>query len=725
MKDKALQEKSPVLTALRENKSIICNDCKNDLKMAPYNQLAITHGYGSWMILPICKFDTVTAIMTLYAADPNFFDTRVIDSLNEAIGNVSFALGNFERELQRNKAVKEQLKSEANLQTICQSIDSGLLLLDNNFNIVAFNQQLQFFAEKYFGFEIIENANLMDLFLPEKQQEYNNNFNYVLKGQTINFETSFPTINGNIKIYNAKCNPVKSSEGAVTGICLVVEEITERNKLLAHLKESDDQFHSLFNNARDPIFLLDENQHIINCNEAMIEILGAQSREQIINKTLVSFSPEYQPDGRLSSKKLKEVVENAFSKGGTQFDWTHKRLNNTVFPVDVSLTLIPMDFTNILLAHWRDNTERIESERILKQFETRFKEAQTLAHLGHWELNFETGVSIWSDETCCIYGLPIEENIQTHGSWISFIHPDDLDYVLTVINKANETLSDTIMEHRIVLRNGEVKHIHAISRFELDANGHPFGLYGVTHDITDRKIKDELILQNNSELKKTNEELDRFVYHTSHDLRAPLKSMLGLSDLIIDDLEPDNFELLERMDMMKNSVIRLDNFIEDILNYSKNKRMEVAKDEIAFSQIIQEIQANHLFMEGAGNVTLELEINQEYKFISDKRRINVLVSNLISNSIKYRDKEKEQSFVKITFYSDGINNTIEILDNGIGIADKDKEKIFDMFYRATNIASGSGLGLYIVKETIEKLNGSIIMETTLGLGTKFTITIPN
>ena len=135
----------------------------------------------------------------------------------------------------------------------------------------------------------------------------------------------------------------------------------------------------------------------------------------------------------------------------------------------------------------QDITEKKKVEQAILQSESRLKEAQTIAHLGSWELNFATNVALWSDEACRIYGLSPKENKQTYANWVSFIHPEDLDYVMTENNESQKTLSDTVLNHRIILKDGTIKHIYSVARFEFDQNGKPVGLYGIAHDVTKRK----------------------------------------------------------------------------------------------------------------------------------------------------------------------------------------------------------------------------------------------
>lgn len=244
-------------------------------------------------------------------------------------------------------------------------------------------------------------------------------------------------------------------------------------------------------------------------------------------------------------------------------------------------------------------------------------------------------------------------------------------------------------------------------------------------DISERKKVEHNLEQQNKELQKTNTELDRFVYSTSHDLRAPLASLLGLIDIATDDLEPSNELQMEYMGMMKQSVLKLDNFISDILDYSRNARKEFEKDDIVFEDMIQEVLEKHKFMETVSEFELNIDVNQKAAFSSDKRRISVVLNNLISNAIKYKDESKENSFVIISVQSDKKKATIIIEDNGIGVTEKDKKKIFEMFYRGTKQSKGSGLGLYIVQETIDKLGATMALESEKSIGSKFTITITN
>ena len=259
----------------------------------------------------------------------------------------------------------------------------------------------------------------------------------------------------------------------------------------------------------------------------------------------------------------------------------------------------------------------------------------------------------------------------------------------------------------------------------VNLEGNVTGICIALDNVSARKKTQQKFEQQYKELQKTNSELDRFVYSASHDLRAPLKSMLGLINISKESTESENTEQHELMDMLNYSVLKLDNFIEDILHYSRNRRMEVVKEEIDFDETIQDILQRHRFMEGAERLNFKIEINEQRKLVSDRRRVNVVLNNLISNAIKYSDKTKKNPVINIVVECYNDQAIIAVEDNGVGIAEKDHQKVFEMFYRASKLSTSSGLGLYIVKETLNKLGGSIIVESELNKGSKFIAKIPN
>ncbi|MDP1726045.1 MAG: HAMP domain-containing sensor histidine kinase [Bacteroidota bacterium] len=232
----------------------------------------------------------------------------------------------------------------------------------------------------------------------------------------------------------------------------------------------------------------------------------------------------------------------------------------------------------------------------------------------------------------------------------------------------------------------------------------------------------ELIIAN-MELTKTNSELDRFVYSVSHDLRAPLTSILGLLSFI--EGESKEADTLEHANMIRSRIIRLDGFIKKILSYSQNNRTDIDVEFIPLQKTIEETYEMLRSIKDAEGIHFEVIINEEQSFYSDLQRFTTVIENLISNAIKYHKKPQTGRYIKVTGNTTREHLHLKVEDNGIGIAQEFHDKIFEMFYHLPGKQSGTGIGLYIVKEIIEKLDGSIRVRSEAGTGTSFEITIKN
>lgn len=240
-----------------------------------------------------------------------------------------------------------------------------------------------------------------------------------------------------------------------------------------------------------------------------------------------------------------------------------------------------------------------------------------------------------------------------------------------------------------------------------------------------RKLAERTLHKQNKMLVKVNQELDRFVYSTSHNLRSPLMSVLGLLNISRKEVENKDYSRLpEYFDMMSASVEKLDNTLKEIVDYSKNARAEVRIEKIDLHETINKCLENLRYLEGSDEIKKEVIIDGGNVIYCDPDRLNVVLINVLSNAIKYRDTNKENQTLSITVHSYPYKTSISIQDNGVGIFPNYVDKVFDMFYRASDRSNGAGLGLYIVKETIDKLGGKISIDSEIETGTMVEIDIP-
>jgi signal transduction histidine kinase len=234
--------------------------------------------------------------------------------------------------------------------------------------------------------------------------------------------------------------------------------------------------------------------------------------------------------------------------------------------------------------------------------------------------------------------------------------------------------------------------------------------------------KSHLLEKRNTELQKLNEELDRFIYSSAHDLKSPLASMAGLVHLAKREMDvPEHGHYFDRM---QSSIDKMEGFIRDITDYAKNKRQQIKPEKINLQAIVSDIFQSFQFIPQADLITKNIRITNG-EFYTDKTRLEIILKNLISNAIRYADFEKASPFISIEATIQKNTTIIKVEDNGIGIAEEHIYKIFDMFYRASDYAKGSGIGLFLVRESAKMLRGTIAVESELQKGTTFILTLPS
>ena len=239
---------------------------------------------------------------------------------------------------------------------------------------------------------------------------------------------------------------------------------------------------------------------------------------------------------------------------------------------------------------------------------------------------------------------------------------------------------------------------------------------------TKRNEAMEMVKAKNEELKEINSELDKFVYSASHDLKAPLLSVLGLVNVAKYEIKDE--ASIEYFNKIEKRIDKLNSFIKEVIEISRNTRTAVQKELVNFKKLVRSVIDNNSYLEGINSVDLSIDIKFKGDILIDKPRVEIILNNLISNAIKYRNSNNTTHQVRIQASDLNSRLLITVADNGIGIKSEDLDKVFEMFYRGSLESEGSGLGLYIVKSTLEKLSGEIKVESTYKKGTKMIVSIP-
>src|SRR5690606_16221603 len=484
----------------------------------------------------------------------------------------------------------------------------------------------------------------------------------------------------------------------------ILQDITER-RLSA--KESEIRYQLMVRRFPIGIIILD-NDEIVFANDMAMQIFGAQRARELSDAGRYFFIPEAEREAM--SRRMESVRDgipsNAIERKFIRLDGTE---------VDVEDMALPFIFRarNTVQVVFRDITEKKRTEAMVRKNETLFTQLFNSIPMATVMLDERGKVQQINEGFRKMFGYELEE-LKDHNL-NEFIVPEEL-------RNEGIDLNNLITENRIISvetvrrhKNGQLVNV-ILYGVPVMQDSQTIGIFGVYVDITDRIRVEE-------ELKIRNAELVNFVYKVSHDLRAPLSSILGLVNLSRVPDNPDN--LMDYISIIGEKVEHLDHFISDVLSHSKNLKMEVTIGKVELAQIIENAFRDLNYLQGAKELNLNVTVGG-VEFYRVLWRVAEIFRNLVSNAIQYRHtKGNRIPEVAVKVNVDNLRADITFADNGIGISEDNLTRVFEMFFRATEQSDGSGIGLYIVKNAVEKLGGDISVASKQGEVTRFHIVLPN
>ncbi len=486
-----------------------------------------------------------------------------------------------------------------------------------------------------------------------------------------------------------------------------ITDITEKKQV----ELEKEQYNKFFESSNDAMCIADSTHFLKKVNPAFYNTLG-YTKDELMAKPFLFFMHEDDVDITMSemesklAKGLPLKVENRFKAKNGEYIWFSWRAF--------------MNFEEgLIYATGRDITQKKKTEIALIESE---KNLQTIFELTPIPLMvtklYQGTVMMANEATEALLGYKQINVIGSDGGNF-FMNEADRKKLQGELKRNGRA---QFVE--VVLKTADKKPITCLVSCEIIYLKGEIALLSSIFDITERKQYEEELLGKNKELKKTNTELDKFVYSTSHDLRAPLLSVLGLIDLCEEGVAADE-TLSKAHQMMRTSIHRLDNTIKGILDYSRNSRLEPVPEKLMAKAIITECIENIKHMKEAKQVDFMIDVAEGGDFWADKMRFTSIVNNLITNAVKYQRENEQQKKVHIMFTCSTQQAQLKVADNGEGIPADKMDKLFGMFVRLSTNSSGSGLGLYMSKEMAEKMGGHIDAASEKDKGTTFTVTLPN
>ena len=499
--------------------------------------------------------------------------------------------------------------------------------------------------------------------------------------------------------------PVKLEDGT-TIFNGLFSNINERKRLEQRQIETEQRYRELIEQLPLGIVIHAKGK-ILFANAVAARIVGAKNADEVIGLAPLRF---VHPESlEVVKERVKKILEG---QSTSPLEEKFVRLDGKVVYVESSGHPYLYQGEPAVEVIFRDITEQKTTEASFRKTETLFYQLFQNTPLAVTLLNEEGNVVQINKGFEEMFGFSITE--LEEKSLNLFIVPDDLE---SEGNDLNSLISSNRIVRMETVRYRKDKTLLSVIIYGVPVLLHDqtIGIFGMYVDITDRKKMEE-------ELKMRNTELDNFVYKVSHDLRAPLSSVLGLAHLA--SLPGNDDNLVDYIKLMGQKAEQLDHFISDVLSHSKNLKLELKVEKVNFQKIIDQNFNDLNYLKGVEHVERKIVIDAE-NFYSDPWRIAEIFRNLVSNAIKYRKLDNPKTFITVTIESNDKQCLILFQDNVIGIEKANLDKIFEMFYRASAQSEGSGLGLYIVKNAIDKLGGKVRVESNLGMGTIFKIALPN
>lgn len=502
-----------------------------------------------------------------------------------------------------------------------------------------------------------------------------------------------------------RSNPVQMDDGRVI-FHGIISDISETRRLEDRNIMTESRYRNLVEQL--PLGIVVHSGGVIRFANAYAgKVMGAAEPSQLVGKDALMF---VHPEMRQKAAERVEAVLNGHVVPSTElkfirFDGKEIIVESTGYP-----TLY--EGSPAVQVIFADITDRKLTEAGFRKSETLFVELFQNTPLAIVLLNERSEVVQVNKGFEELFGYSYSELV---GKTLTdAIVPAELE-------KEGNEINNLITENKVI-RVETVRRCKNGNQVSVIIYGVPvvmkdekIGIFGMYVDITDRKKMEE-------ELRIRNTELDNFVYKVSHDLRAPLSSVLGLAHLAA--MPGNRDDLSNYVKLMGEKAMQLDHFISDVLSHSKNLKMDISVDRVEIREIIDKTFNDLNYLTGANDVRKEVFVSGS-ELYSDQWRIGEIFRNLISNAIKYRRLHVSNALVRVDVRVTPEHCEIMVEDNGIGVEESLAPRIFEMFFRASDRSDGSGLGLYIVKNAVDRLGGTVEVKSKAMEGTRFRILVPN
>ncbi len=665
----------------------------------------LEEGYWSGEVTQLRKDGTRVHILSSVAL--------LKDENGVPLGNVGVNHDITERK-QAEEAIK---RSEADLRSVFESAPLGLVLLDRDLKIRAVNTVAQRMRKSIAGDKLVIGKDAPAYFSAQGMDSNLQMLQQALAGKTQDIEISFVVGQTHYYFHNI-FNPVITADGEVIGICMTGEDITERKQVEEAIKRSEADLRSVFESAPLGLVLLDRDLKIRAVNSVTQRMRQSIGREEMVvgEKAARYILPEVL-DANLQVMQEALAGEAKAAETAYVVGQDYHYFHNTYNPV------ITGDGEIIgICVTGEDISERKRAEEAIKRSEADLRSVFDSTPLALILLDTDLNVRAANTVAQRMTREVTNEDMMIGESVLHYVPPGSEQGYRAILERS---LAGEMQNLEISYEEAHGSYFfHMTYNPVTTGDGTVIGICVTSEDITERK-RSEIRLREALERQKELSELkSRFVSMASHEFRTPLATMQAASDALkayLHKMTPEQVE--HRLNKIQNQIKHMTQLLTDVLTLEqiqlgKLQYQPVDFDLIAFCrETIDELQSDRQH-----RVVFDTALDRLSLFADEKLIRQVLV-NILTNALKYSPPEQP---VELGLHIEGKNAVLTIRDYGIGIPEKDQEHLFEPFYRATNVGttSGSGLGLVIAKQAVDLHHGSMTFVSESGVGTTFTVMIP-
>ncbi|MGC9942826.1 MAG: PAS domain S-box protein [Verrucomicrobiota bacterium] len=637
----------------------------------------------------------------------------------------------FVRDISAYKQAEQALlESEAQFRAAFEQAAVGMAQSDLEGHWLRVNNR--FCSIIGYSKEELLNKTFRDITHPEDLAGGLNLMRLLLAGEleTYTLEKRYFRKDRSIVAVNVTLSLVREASGKPRHFIGVVEDITERKRADAAMRESERNFRNIFECAHDAIITADPSSgRFTAANSATLKMFGAKDEADFLSRTVMDVSPERQPNGRMSADESRKVIEIAMCEGSHSFEWMHQRINGEAFVADVLLTMVRLNGNIRILSTVRDITERKRAETALRESEERFREIAESIEEVFWVTDpVMSRILYVSPAYERIWGQTCQHLYDEPHSWVDTIHHEDRARVLKALER--QVIPGAYNEdYRIVRPDGQIRWIHDKAFPVRGTAGKVRRVVGMARDVTDRRQLEEQFRQS-----QKMEAIGQLAGGVAHDFNNILCAMMMRSELaqLSENLPEETRDALREI---RTYAERAANLTRQLLLFSRRQVMQPT--DLDLNDVVTNIAKMLQRMIGE-DVRLQLHLNPAPIMVhADAGMLDQVLMNLAVNSRDAMPKggrlliETAEEFVEEYAaevgrdVAPGRYVSLRVTDTGCGIPPEILPRIFEPFFTTKEAGKGTGLGLATIFGIVKQHRGTVNVDSVPGKGTTFHILLPS